>query len=252
MISFARPQSDNVETNTVNIALFVDLILVFIIIFIIVVPLGAIVVSDVPSRIIPINLPALTGEQRPQADKPPLYLTLKSDLTLALGNEPVERQLLGGTLDAAAKGDKDTRIFLRADKAVPYGEVMEVMNLLRNAGYLKVALVAQEKAPQTLLRAGDNSDAMSTWKTQIVAAIERNKRFPAEAARRGATGTAQVFFTLDRQGHLISSRILRSSGAAVLDSEALALLQRAEPFPPPPAEYPGDSVNLILPLHFDK
>jgi biopolymer transport protein ExbD len=54
---------------------------------------------------------------------------------------------LRGTLDAAAKGDKDTRIFLRADKAVPYGEIMEVMNLLRAAGYLKVALVGLEKTP---------------------------------------------------------------------------------------------------------
>ena len=65
----------------------------------------------------------------------------------SLGNDPVSRDLLPGTLDAAARGDKDTRIFLRADKAVPYGEVMEVMNLLRAAGYLKVALVGLEKTP---------------------------------------------------------------------------------------------------------
>jgi biopolymer transport protein ExbD len=54
---------------------------------------------------------------------------------------------LPGTLDAAAKGDKNTRIFLRADKAVPYGEMMEVMNVLRAAGYLKVALLGLEKTP---------------------------------------------------------------------------------------------------------
>ena len=44
-----------------------------------------------------------------------------------------------------ANGDKDTRIFLRADKVVPYGDVMEVMNILRGAGYLKIALVGLEK-----------------------------------------------------------------------------------------------------------
>ena len=59
--------------------------------------------------------------------------------------DPVARDLLRSTLDAAAKGDKDTLIFLRADKTVPYGELMEVMNLLRTAGYLKVALVGLEK-----------------------------------------------------------------------------------------------------------
>jgi biopolymer transport protein ExbD len=74
-------------------------------------------------------------------------LTLKSDLTLALSNDTVAREMLASTLDAATKGEKQTRIFLRADKAVPYGEVMEVMNLLRSAGYLKVALVSLEKVP---------------------------------------------------------------------------------------------------------
>src|SRR5262249_49384167 len=77
----------------------------------------------------------------------PLYLTVKSDLTLTLGDDPVSRDGLGGTLDAAAQSDKDTRIFLRADKAGPYGEVIEVMNLLRAAGYLKVALVGLEETP---------------------------------------------------------------------------------------------------------
>jgi protein TonB len=97
-----------------------------------------------------------------------------------------------------------------------------------------------------------NSPAVARWQGQVVAAIERNKRFPETAARRGESGTAQVFFSLDRHGRVLNSRIVRSSGAAVLDGEALALLHRAEPFPPPPPEYPGDSVNFILPLHFAK
>jgi len=91
-----------------------------------------------------VNLPASTAEPQPRPERP-LYLTVKSDLTLALGENPVSRDFLPSTLDAAAKGDKDTRIFLRADKTVPYGEVMEVMNLLRAAGYLKAALVGLEK-----------------------------------------------------------------------------------------------------------
>jgi biopolymer transport protein ExbD len=109
--------------------------LVLLIIFMVAAPLATVDIQ--------VNLPASTApQQRP--DKP-VYLTLKSDLTLALGNDRVARELLGGTLDGATKGEKDTRIFLRADKAVPYGEVMEVMNLLRSAGYLKVALVGLEK-----------------------------------------------------------------------------------------------------------
>ena len=125
------------EAHEINVTPFIDVMLVLLIIFMVAAPLATV---DMP-----VNLPASTAEPQPRPDQP-LYLTIKSDLTLALGDAPVSRDLLGGTLDAAAKGDKDTRIFLRADKAVPYGEVMQVMNLLRAAGYLKVALVGLEKA----------------------------------------------------------------------------------------------------------
>jgi biopolymer transport protein ExbD len=70
---------------------------------------------------------------------------VKSDLTLAIGDDAVDRNFLSGALDVATKGDKDTRIFVRGDKSVPYGEMMEVMNLMRKSGYLKVALVGLEK-----------------------------------------------------------------------------------------------------------
>jgi protein TonB len=85
-----------------------------------------------------------------------------------------------------------------------------------------------------------------------VAVIERNKRYPETSARRGEQGVAQVFFSLDRQGRLIDSRLVRSSGANALDEEALGLLRRSQPFPPVPPEILGDRVNLILPLRFVK
>ncbi|MET0705259.1 MAG: biopolymer transporter ExbD, partial [Tardiphaga sp.] len=71
----------------------------------------------------------------------PVFLTIKGDLSLAVGEDIVARDSFGGALAVATKGNKDERIFLRADKVVSYGDLMEVMNLLRNAGYLKVALV---------------------------------------------------------------------------------------------------------------
>jgi biopolymer transport protein ExbD len=126
------------EVHEINVTPFIDVMLVLLIIFMVAAPLATVDIQ--------VNLPASTAEPQQRPDKP-LYLTVKSDLTLSLGNDAVNRDLLRGTLDAAAKGDKQTRIFLRADKAVPYGEVMEVMNLLRTAGYLKVALVGLEKVP---------------------------------------------------------------------------------------------------------
>jgi protein TonB len=97
-----------------------------------------------------------------------------------------------------------------------------------------------------------NSSALATWRSQIVAVIERNKHYPETSARRGEQGVAQVFFSLDRQGRVIDSRVVRSSGASALDEEALALLRRAQPFPPVPPEILGERVNLILPLRFVK
>jgi protein TonB len=96
-----------------------------------------------------------------------------------------------------------------------------------------------------------SSNAIPTWKTQIVALLERNKRYPPAAQARGERGVAQVFFSLDRQGRVIDSRVVRSSGAAALDEEALALLQRAQPFPAPPADLPGPHVDLTVPIRFN-
>jgi protein TonB len=100
-------------------------------------------------------------------------------------------------------------------------------------------------------RSMQQSNAVPTWTSQIVALLERNKRYPPAAHARGEHGVAQVFFTLDRSGRVVNSRLLRSSGAAALDSEALALLQRAQPFPPPPPEMSGAQVNLTVPIRFN-
>jgi biopolymer transport protein ExbD len=124
------------EVHEINVTPFIDVMLVLLIIFMVAAPLATVDIQ--------VNLPASTAEQQQRPDKP-LFLTIKSDLTVALGNNPISRERLGGTIDAAANGDKDTRIFLRADKSVPYNELIEVMNLLRTAGYLKIALVGLEK-----------------------------------------------------------------------------------------------------------
>jgi periplasmic protein TonB len=96
----------------------------------------------------------------------------------------------------------------------------------------------------------NGSQAMVTWKMQILALLERNKRYPAEAQSRHQQGIAHVVFSLDRLGRLVESRLLRSSGAAALDEEALALLRRAQPFPMPPTEL-GDSAKLNVPIRFN-
>jgi protein TonB len=97
----------------------------------------------------------------------------------------------------------------------------------------------------------NRSSAVPTWKTEILALLERNKRYPEAAQSRHQQGTAQVFFSLDRQGRVIDSRVVRSSGASALDDEALALLRRAQPFPAPPPELPGPRIEVTVPIRFN-
>ncbi|RAZ87227.1 TonB system transport protein ExbD [Mesorhizobium hawassense] len=123
------------ESHDINVTPFIDVILVLLIIFMVAAPLATVDVN--------VDLPGSTATPAPRPETP-LFLTLKTDLTLAVGNDSVPRQAFAGVLDARTKGDRQTRIFLRADRKVGYGDLMEVMNLLRAAGYLKVALVGLE------------------------------------------------------------------------------------------------------------
>jgi biopolymer transport protein ExbD len=120
------------ENHEINVTPFIDVILVLLIIFMVAAPLSTVDVN--------VDLPTSTAKPSQPPDKP-LFITLKPDLTLTLGETAVARESLAAALDAATAGDKDQRLFLRSDKAVTYGAVMELMNLLRDAGYLKIALV---------------------------------------------------------------------------------------------------------------
>ncbi len=121
-----------VEVHDINVTPFIDVMLVLLIIFMVAAPLATV---DVP-----VDLPASSAPPQQRPPKP-VYLTLKADGSLALGDNPVSRDGLADVLASATNGDKQERIFLRGDRAVPYGEVMGLMNELRRAGYLKVALV---------------------------------------------------------------------------------------------------------------
>ena len=127
------------EAHEINVTPFIDVMLVLLIIFMVAAPLATVDVR--------VELPASTALPQPRPDKP-VFLTVAADRGLVLADAPVARDALGPALDAATGRDHDQRVFLRADKGVPYGEIMAVLNLLRAAGYLKIALVGLD-ASQT-------------------------------------------------------------------------------------------------------
>jgi biopolymer transport protein ExbD len=135
-IRLGHDGDDFAETHEINVTPFIDVILVLLIIFMIAAPLATV---DIP-----VDLPSTTAERQQRPDKP-VFLTIKADRTLAIGDDPVPRESLASALDTAAHANHDERIFLRADRSVSYGDIMEVMNALRSAGYLKVALVGLEE-----------------------------------------------------------------------------------------------------------
>lgn len=138
-------ERDDLEDNhEINVVPFIDIMLVLLVVFMVAAPLATVDVN--------VDLPASTAEPQPRPDEP-LYLTLKEDLSLAIGNDDVAREALGPALDRITGGDLETRIFLQADQAVSYRDLMEVMNLLRTAGYLKIALVGLESVPAESLPA---------------------------------------------------------------------------------------------------
>ena len=128
------------ETHDINVTPFIDVILVLLIVFMVAAPLSTV---DLP-----VDLPTSSANPVKKPDNP-AYVTIKADLALAIGETPVKRVELVRALDATPDGDKDRRIFLRADRAVPYGEMMSVLEILRSGGYTKIALVALEGAPES-------------------------------------------------------------------------------------------------------
>ena len=128
-------RDDLSETHEINVTPFIDVILVLLIIFMIAAPLSTVDVA--------VDLPTSNATPNPPPQKP-ITLTLKSDHSLRLENDPLSRDALAAALDRASDSDKERRIFLRADKTVAYGDLMDLMNDLRAAGYLKIGLVGIE------------------------------------------------------------------------------------------------------------
>jgi biopolymer transport protein ExbD len=129
---------DFAENHDINVTPFIDVILVLLIIFMVAAPLSTV---DLP-----VDLPSSGASPQKKPDKP-TYVSIKSDLAVAIGEDAVKRVDLVRALDAMPDASKDRFIFLRADRAVPYGEMMDVLEILRAGGYARIKLVALESVP---------------------------------------------------------------------------------------------------------
>ncbi|MGE4528663.1 MAG: energy transducer TonB [Rhodospirillaceae bacterium] len=90
----------------------------------------------------------------------------------------------------------------------------------------------------------------SSWQGELLGRLEQFKRYPRSAQWNRRQGTVIVAFAIDREGRVLTKRLSRSSGFADLDAEALELLNRAQPLPPPPERIAGDRIELVVPVQF--
>ena len=129
--------SDFAESHEINVTPFIDVMLVLLIIFMVAAPLSTV---DLP-----VDLPTSTAIPQKKPDKP-TYVSIKPDLAIAIGENFVKRVDLVSSLEAMPEVNKDQPIFIRADRAVPYGEFMNVLDILHTGGF-KIKLTALEGVP---------------------------------------------------------------------------------------------------------
>jgi biopolymer transport protein ExbD len=126
------------EAHEINVTPFIDVMLVLLIIFMVAAPLSTV---DLP-----IDLPSSTAQPQKKPDKP-TYVSVKPDLTLWIGEKPVKRADLIAALDATSETNPERLVFVRADRAVTYGDLMDVLELLRRGNY-HMKLVTLEGVPE--------------------------------------------------------------------------------------------------------
>ncbi|EDQ04422.1 Biopolymer transport protein ExbD [Sulfitobacter indolifex] len=125
-------EGDLSENSEINVTPFIDVMLVLLIIFMIAAPLSTV---DIP-----VELPVAVAEA-PERPSDPVFVTITEDLSLSVGETATTHDRLYIDIGIATLQKRDTRIYIRADKSVPYGEFMRVMNILRADGFLMVGLV---------------------------------------------------------------------------------------------------------------
>ena len=199
-------------------------------------PAGAIVIDFAP-------LPA--APQAPQNNVAPGPEQVMSQVT----PKPEEQKPEEDKLEKLPEMPNSEAALKAPEPTPPPEEAQEAAPTTSAPQALTERSAVQAAAPTEGRPDARQTEALATWKTQLIAAIERNKRYPDAARAQRAQGIAQIAFALDRQGRVVETRLVRGSGATALDEEALAIPRRAQPFPVPP-QMAGERIVINMPIRF--
>jgi len=116
-------------------------------------------------------------------------------------------------------------------------------------------LVKVDAPPSTMTASatppkGDPKTAVETFQMKLLRHVNQNLRYPPPARVKRQEGVVMVRFAMDRRGYIRDASVETPSRFAALNDESLAVLARAQPFPPPPVELEGDPIQMILPVKF--
>jgi len=190
-------------------------------------------VLPTPDAVFQVELFRLQAPPRPPSEQPPGPTQVE-----ASAYEPQPRTPIRPRVQTAVATDVEPLIL------APQNPQIEVAS--KTAPAPETTAPPSRPAPPAEISAS----AVQTWEGRLLAHLEHHKRYPVEARSRRQQGLAYVRFTMDREGRVLSAALERSSGYAALDREALSLLRRAQPLPAPPAERPGDRLQLSVPVDF--
>jgi periplasmic protein TonB len=195
-------------------------------------------------------LPGDEGSAAVVVDLAP-YLGPRAESAYDIAPGPLQQQAEPAPQPQAEKPEEKVEEKIEPPPSVPEPEVVLPPEPVKPRDVPKEE--PKPPAPQTTAppRPRPSAAQVASWHRKIVKQIELHKGPPAAARARHLTGTAQLAFTIDRQGRVVGSRIVHSSGFAALDQETVATVRRAQPFPPPPPHIPGETFDFTVPIRFN-
>jgi periplasmic protein TonB len=202
----------------------------------------------------------MTSPHLEATDLPPGPDVEASVASPALAEQKAEVQETELPKDVPTESDDPDRVVTPNAANKPKEDDSKVAEVQTSASMESVAAEATATPSSEVIPEGAHSVApaqgtgasaqrlRATWQKQLVAHLDRHKRYPADRQQKSAE--IVVSFVLDRLGHILSTSIVKGSGDAAFDAAALAMVRRSDPVPQPPPAVADEGLNFTLPVIF--
>ena len=202
----------------------------------------------------------MTSPHLEATDLPPGPDTDASVASPALAAQKAELKQTDLPKDTPTESDDPDRVVAPNDSNKPREDDPKIAAVQTSASAESVAAEATATPSSENIQQGERSVApasgtgesarrvRATWQKELMAHLDRHKRYPAERSQKGAE--ILVGFALDRMGHVLSTGIVKGSGDAAFDQAALAMVRRSDPVPPPPPGVADEGLSFTLPVIF--